>query len=70
MAVNFDVVASLGHIDPIKHVEEALSLKRDGESVIYHVEENVRCPFVVCSDCKVVNLSLEDNTLAGDDSRI
>ena len=29
-----------------------------------------QCPFVGCSDCKVVNLWLEDNMLAGDDSRI
>ena len=47
-----------------------MSFKRDGELVVNHIKEDVRCPFVGRSDRKVVNLSLEDNALTGDDTRI
>jgi hypothetical protein len=70
VTVNIEVIARLGDIYSVEHVEEALSFQRDGELVINHIKEDVCGPFVGRSDRKVVNLSLEDNALAGDDTRI
>ena len=67
MAVDFDVVPCLCHINTIEHVEETLSFDRHGESVIQQIEEYVGGMLVRSGDGEVINLSHEDDTVAVDE---
>ena len=70
MTINLDVVTGLHDVDAIKHVEEALPFEGNLELVIDQIQENIYSAFVGCSDGKVVDLSFEDDTLAGDSTGV
>jgi hypothetical protein len=59
VTVDFDVIASLGHIDTVKHVQVSLLLDGDGEAVIQHIKEDVRCALVRGSNGKNIKLMLK-----------
>jgi hypothetical protein len=70
VTVNLDVIASFGHIDTIKHVQVSLVLDGDGETVIQHIEEDVCCALVRCSNGKIINLTLKYYMFAINDIRV
>ncbi len=70
VAVDLDIIASLGHVDTIKHVQVSLALDGDGETVIQHIKEDVCCALVRCSNGKIINLMLKYYAFAIDDTRV
>ena len=59
VAVDLDVIANLGHVDTVKHVQVSLALDGDGETVIQHIKEDVRCALVRGSNGKNIKLMLK-----------
>ncbi len=70
MAVDFDVVLHLDNIDPIEHVQEALTLDGHGQFLVKHAENDIGSLLVGGCNCKVVNLAHEHNTLAVNNSGV
>ena len=62
MAVDLDVMFSLGDVDTVKHINKALSFERYTEFFVDYVEENGGCMSVRTRDGKIVNLSHENHT--------
>ena len=70
MAVEFYVVSSLGDVDAIKHIKEALALEWDTEIVVDEIQEYVGCVFIRCCYSKVVDLAHEDDAVSVDEAGV
>ncbi len=70
VAIDRDVVPCLCDVDTIKHIQQSLSLKGNGQLVIYEIEEDVGSFFIRGGNGKIVNLAFEDDSLAGNGAGI
>ncbi len=66
--VDFDVVASLEHLDAVVHVQISLSLDWDLDFIFDNVHQDFGGKFVRCCDSEIVNLPHEEDPAAVDDS--
>jgi hypothetical protein len=70
VTVNFHVMSSLDNINTIEHVKETLLFDGHCQFVVEYVQEDVRSLWIWGCDCKVVNLSFEDNTVPVNCARV
>ncbi len=70
VAINLNVVPRLCDVDTIKHIQQTLSLKGNGQLVIYEIEEDVGSFLIRGGDGKFLNLAFEDDSLAGNGAGI
>ncbi len=70
MAVNLDIVICLSDIDAIEHIQVALAFDGDRQVVIQHVKEYIRNAIIGGGNCKVFDLTLENNAFTINSSRI
>jgi hypothetical protein len=70
VAVDLDVIANLGHVDTVKHVQVSLVFDGDGGTVIQHIKEDVCCMLVRCSNGKIINLTLKYYAFAINHTRV
>ena len=70
MAVIFYVVSSLGNIDAVEHIKEALVLEWDTEIVVDEIQECVGCVFIRCCYSKVLDLAHEDDAGSVDEAGV
>ncbi len=70
MAVNFDEVSCLYNIYAIEHIKEALALDWHCKLIVQHIEEDIGGPFIGGSDCKIFDLTHEDDVLPINGTRI
>jgi hypothetical protein len=64
MAVNFHIMTGLRDVNTIEHIQETLSFEGHQEDVVDHIQQDVLGTRVGGCNCKVVNLSLENDAVA------